>query len=117
MFHGMTKDEAKTAITNYLEKNASDHVTFSFKNYQFDAEVEQFEAKFDIDDAIESAYQIGRNKNILGNVKDYISMLMNTIDITPIFVYNENAMDDYIDFLEVSLPEQVQQPGYYVEDG
>ena len=52
----------------------------------------------------------------MGNVKDYVSLLMHTIDITPTFVYNEEAMDDYIGFLEVSLPEQVEQPGYYVED-
>jgi len=112
----MTKEEAKTAVMNYLKEHTSDHVTFSFKNYEFDAEVEQFEAEFDIDSAIEIAYQIGRNKDTLGNVKDYISLLMHTIDITPAFVYNEAAMDDYIDFLEVSLPEQVEQPGYYVED-
>ena len=116
MFHGMTKEEAKRAVTDYLDEHTSDHVTFSFKNYEFDAEVEQFEAKFDIDSAIETAYKIGRSKGIIGNVKDYISLLMNTIDINPSFVYNEDAMNDYIDFLEVSLPEQVQQAGYYVED-
>lgn len=115
MFLGMTKEEAKTAISTYLEKNTSDHVTFVFKNYEFDAEVEQFEAKFDIDSAIETAYQIGRNKSIFGNVKDYISLLMHTIDISPTFVYNDKVMNDYIDFLEVSLPEQVEQPAYYVE--
>ena len=113
----MTKKEAKTAVTNYLKENSSDHVTFSFKNYEFDAEIEQFEAEFDIDTAIESAYQIARNKNTIGNVKDYIALLMNTVNINPTFVYNDNAIDDYMDFLEVSLPEQVEQPGYYVEDG
>ena len=112
----MTKQEAKLAVEKYLDENASDHVTFSFKNYQFDAEVEQFEAKFDIDSAIEEAYKIARSNNVLQNVKDYISLLMNTIDINPSFIYNEEAMNDYIDFLEVSLPEQVEQPGYYVED-
>lgn len=117
MYLGMTKKEAKTAVTNYLKENSSDHVTFSFKNYEFDAEIEQFEAEFDIDTAIESAYQIARNKNTIGNVKDYIALLMNTVNINPTFVYNDNAIDDYMDFLEVSLPEQVEQPGYYVEDG
>ena len=117
MFLGMTKEEAKTAVTNYLKENASDHLTFSFKNYQFDAEVEQFEAEFDIDSAVETAYQIGRNKSIFGNVGDYISLLMHTVNITPSFIYNDEALNDYIDFLEVSLPEQVEQAGYYVEDG
>ena len=113
----MTKEEAKVAVTNYLEENASDHVTFSFKNYQFDAEIEQFDAKFDVDSAIEYAYQIGRNKTVWGNVKEYISVLMNTVNIDPTFIYNDTAINDYMDFLEVSLPEQVEQPGYYVEDG
>lgn len=112
----MTKEEAKLAVSNYLDENTSDHVTFSFKNYQFDAEIEQFEANFDVDSAIETAYNIARSDNVVKNVKDYISLLMNTIDINPTFVYNEEAMDDYIDFLEVSLPEQVEQPGYYVEE-
>lgn len=116
MYLGMTKKEAKTAVTNYLKENSSDHVTFSFKNYEFDAEIEQFEAEFDIDTAVESAYQIARNKNTIGNVKDYIALLMNTVNINPTFVYNDNAINDYMDFLEVSLPEQVEQPGYYVED-
>ncbi len=116
MFLGMTKKEAKAAVQKYLDENTSDHLTFSFKNYQFDAEVEQFEAKFDIDSAVEEAYQLARNKNVIGNVKDYVSLLMHTIDIEPSFVYNDNALNDYIDFLEVSLPEQVEQPGYYVED-
>ena len=106
----MTKDEAKKAVTNYLDKNTSDHVTFSFKNYQFDAEMEQFEANFDVDTCVETAYKIAINKGIIGNVKDYISLLMNTIDLNPKFVYNEEALDDYIDFLEVSLPEQVEEP-------
>ncbi len=106
----MTKAQAKKAVTKYIDENSSDHVTFSFKNYEFDAEVEQFEAKFDIDSAVDEAYKIARSKNIFGNVKDYISLLMHTINIDPVFVYNEDAINDYIDFLEVSLPEQVEQP-------
>ena len=110
MFLGMTKNEAKKAVTNYLNENSSDHVTFSFKNYQFDAEMEQFEANFDVDSSVETAYKIARTKGVIGNVREYISLLMNTIDINPEFVYNEEALDNYIDFLEVSLPEQVEQP-------
>ena len=65
---GMTKKEAKKAVTKYLNENASDHVTFSFENYQFDAEATQFEAQFDIDSAIDNAYKIGRGNNIVKNV-------------------------------------------------
>ncbi len=110
MFHGMTKEQAKKSVTKYLEENASDHVSFSFKNYQYDAEMEQFEARFDVDSAVEDAYKIARSKSVINNVKTYVSLLMNTVNIDPVLIYNEKALDDYIDFLEISLPEQVEEP-------
>lgn len=42
---------------------------------------------------------------------------MNKIDIDPVLQYNEEALNNYIDFLEISLPDQVKQASYYVEDG
>ena len=77
----MTRKEAKTAVTKYIDENTSDHLTFSFKNYQFDAEIEQFEAEFDIDSAIEDAYKIARSKSVFKNVKEYVSLLFNNISL------------------------------------
>jgi vancomycin resistance protein YoaR len=113
---GMTKDQAKQAVSNYLKQNMADHVTFSFRNYEYDCEVEQFEAGFDVDSAVEYAYNIGRGKNVTQNIKEYISAIMNQIDIDPILVYDENALNDYIDFLEISLPDQVEQASYYLDN-
>ncbi len=113
---GMTKKEATDVVSKYLDENMSDHLVFKYSNYEYDVEIEQIEAKFDIDGAIDSAYEIGRSKNWFQNIKDYISVIMNKIDIDPVLKYNEQALNDYIDFLEVSLPDQVQQPAYYIED-
>lgn len=106
----MTKDEATKVVTKYLSENMSNHLTFSYKNYQYDVEVEQIEARFDIESAINFAYSIGRNKGTMQNIKDYASSLMNKIDIEPVLKYNEQALDDYMSFLEVSLPDQVEDP-------
>lgn len=112
---GMTKEKAKQTISNYLAENMADHLTFSYGNYEYDVEVEQINAYFDIDSAINYAYEIGRNKGPIQNIKDYVSVLMNKIDIDPILIYDENALIDYMDFLEISLPDQVEQPSYYID--
>jgi len=57
---GMTKEEAHLAVSNYLTKNMSNHLTFSYSNYEYDVETEQIEAKFDVDQAVDYAYNIGR---------------------------------------------------------
>lgn len=112
----MTKDEAKKTISNYLNDNMANTLVFEYKNYGYNVEIEQIEANFDIDGAVNYAYNIGRNGNFLQNIKDYISVVMNRINIEPILKYDEKALDDYIDFLEISLPDQVEQAAYYVED-
>lgn len=106
----MTKEEATKAVTKYLSENMADHLTFSYGNYEYDVEVEQIEANFDVESAVNYCYDIGRNKSTLQNIKDYASCLMNKINIEPVFKYNSKALDDYIDFLEVSLPDQVEEP-------
>jgi vancomycin resistance protein YoaR len=113
---GMTKDEATLAVTNYLNENMADHLTFSYSNYEYDVEVEQINAYFDVESAVNYAYEIARGENTLQNIKDYISVMISGIDIDPELVYDEDALNDYMDFLEMSLPDQVEQAGYYIDD-
>ena len=114
---GMTKEEAKEAVTEYLEEEMSTNLVFKYSNYEYNVEIEQFEAEFDIDSAVNYAFNIGRTRGFWGNVQDYASVLLNKINIDPVLVYDEEALDDYIDFLEISLPDQVEQAAYYIEDG
>lgn len=114
---GMTQNEAKTAVTNYLKENMANNLVLKYSNYEYNVAIEQIEAEFDVDSAVNYAFNIGRTKNFFGNVKDYISILMNKIDIDPKLKFNEEDLENYMDFLEVSLPDQVEQPSYYIEDG
>ena len=114
---GMTKEEAKNAVNSYLEENMADNLSLKYSNYEYNVATEQIEAKFDVDSAVNYAFNIGRTNNFFGNAKNYLSVLMNKIDIDPILQYNEEALNNYIDFLEISLPDQVKQASYYVEDG
>ncbi len=112
----MTKNEAIIAVDNYLSENMSDHLVFKYSNYEYNVETEQIEARFDVDRAVNYAYNIGRKSNFFKNAKDYINTLINNINIEPVLIYNEIALTDYMDFLEISLPDQVRQASYYIDN-
>lgn len=113
---GLTKEEAKGTVQAYLNEVMSDYVIFKYNNYEYNVEVSQINAYFDIDSAVNYAYNIGRKRDFFTDISEYTSVLMNKIDIEPVLKYNEHALDDYIDFLQVSLPDQVEQGSYYIEN-
>lgn len=113
---GLTKDEAKRLVENSLDLELNDHLILKYKNYEYYVEIEQFEAKFDIEASVRFAYSIGRSGNILKDIKDSVSVLMTKIEIDPILTYNAEALIDYIEVIEAQLPDQLEQSSYYVDE-
>lgn len=113
---GLTRDEAKKVVHENLNLELNDHIILKYKNYEYYVEVEQFEAKFDIDTSVDFAYSIGRSGKVLQDIKDYVSVLTANLDIDPILIYNKEALTDYIETIQAQLPDQLEQSSYYVDD-
>ena len=113
---GLTKQEAISLLHSELDTKFNDHIVLKYKNYDYYLEPEQIEVEFDVEDSVEFAYSIGREKGMFQDVKDYIAVLMNHINIEPVFRYNENALQKYLEDVEAKLPDQLEQSSYYLED-
>ncbi len=113
---GLTREEAKQLVGEKLKSELNDHIILKYQNYEYYVEVEQFEAKFNVEASIELAYQIGRSGKIGKDIKDYASVLMAKIDIDPILDYNQEALKNYIETIQAQLPDQLEQSSYYVDD-
>lgn len=113
---GLTKDEAIELVNSELSKQMNNHIELTYKNNNYYVEVEQIEAKFDIEASVNYAFNIAKSGNFLEDMQDYISVLMTNIDIEPILVYNDEALTEYLETIETYLPDQVEQYGYYIED-
>lgn len=113
---GLTKEQAKEQVENYLKEVMSDHIILEYKENEYYVGVEQIEAYFDVESAVEYAYKIGRSKNILKDVKDIIGIYFFNITIDPILNYNETELEKYINNIEANLPDQLEQSSYYIED-
>lgn len=113
---GLTKDEAKKLVNENLELELNDHLILKYKNYEYYVEIEQFEAKFDVDASVQFAYKIGRSGNFFQDIKDYAAVLFSKIDIEPILTYNEEALRSYLETIQAQLPDQLEQSSYYVDE-
>lgn len=114
---GLTKDEAITLVNEELKKKMNDHIELVYKNSNYYVEVEQIEAKFDIESSVNFALNIAKTGSFLENIQQYINVLMANINIEPVLVYNDEALTNYLQNIEAFLPDQLEQPAYYVDDG
>ncbi len=113
---GLKKDEAIALISNELKNQMNDHLTLKYKNHEFYIDIEQIEAKFDIEASVNFAFKVAKTGNMIQNVQEYISVLMTHINIEPILTYNKEALEKYLQTIESNLPDQLVQSSYYIED-
>lgn len=113
---GLSKEEAITVVSNALKEQMNDHIILTYKNHEFYVDIEQIEAKFDVEASVNFALNVAKSGNMMQDIQEHISVLMNHIDIEPILTYNEDALNKYLETIEANLPDQLVQSSYYVED-
>lgn len=113
---GLTKDEAIKKVSDELENTLNDHIELSYKNNIYYLEIEQIEAKFDVEASVDLAMNIAKTGNFKQNISEYLNVAMGNINIDPILSYNKDELDRFISSTEMYLPDQLQQADYYVDD-
>ena len=113
---GLTKEEALKLVNEKVNLELNDHIILKYKNYEYYAEIEQFDARFDIESSIDFAYNIGRSGNIFKDIKDSIVVLLSKMNIEPSLEYNKEELYSYIELIEAQLPDQLEQSSYYIDD-
>lgn len=113
---GLTKEEATNSVKEYLNNVMTEQIILNYNNNEYLVAVEQINAKFNVEYAVQYAYDIGRSKNIFKDIKDIVLVLFTKINIDPILEYNENELDKYIEHIQVNLPDQLEQSSYYIDN-
>lgn len=113
---GLTKEEATKLITEELANQMNDHIELIYKNNKYYVEVEQIDAKFDIEGSVNYAFNIAKTGKLFEDLKKYIDVLMVNVNIEPQLSYNDVALTEYLQTIETYLPDQLVQHGYYIED-
>ena len=113
---GLTKEQAIEKVGKNLEDALNDHLELSYKNNVYYLEIEQIEAKFDVNASVDLAMKIAKTGTFKSNMSEYINVALGNINIDPILTYNEEELIRYISNVEMYLPDQLQQADYYLDD-
>lgn len=112
----MSQEEAKEKIEALVNEKLAKEMNLTYEDYNSTINATVLELNYDTNTAIEKAYSIGRDGNLITNnyailksmlFKNYIN-----IDIT----LNEEIVKTTIGDMEANLPNALVQSSYYIEE-
>ena len=114
---GLTSDEAKQKLNEIVKLELEKNIELKYKDFEITISPEQIEANYDIESAIQKAYEVGRKGNIVLNNYDILNALLKKKNIEPSFSYNDEKLGEIISDISKKLPDAVAESAYYIEDG
>lgn len=112
----MTIEEAKGKINKIIETKQSEELTLKNEEFETTLNLTQIDFKFDLESAINEAYNIEKNGNIIKNNYSilFTNLFGNRIECK--YEYDEESLDKKIDNISSKMPNVVVENSYYIED-
>ena len=109
--------EAKTKIEDITQRELGPEIKIKYENeFESSFKAEQIEFEYDIDKAVEEAYQVGKNKNIVENNYSILFSALFGKNIKLENKYNEDLLNTFVDEVNANIPGVVIEPAYYREE-
>lgn len=112
----LNKEEAIKKIQEVTDEKLSSDINLKYDDFETTINGNQFNVKYDVENAVAQAYNIGREGNIIVNNYSilFAKIFKKNIDI-PIS-YDEELFNSKIEDMSAKIPGAVQQSNYYIED-
>lgn len=114
---GLTKEEATSKLTEEFTKQYKADITLEYQDYSVLINGEQINAKYNIEQIVESAYNVGRAGDILENNYAILRCLIKGEEILAKLEYDEKLLDNVVSDVSAKLPGGVTNYSYYIEEG
>ena len=99
---GLTVPEAKKKVDNTIKLNKELKLKFDDKEYILN--LNKLGVNYLVDNMIESAYNIGRNENILSNIKRKIKLDLGEDYVIKLkYTFDEKKIDDYVEYIQSEI--------------
>lgn len=111
----LTKEEAIDKMNEIYGTKAEQQIYLTRGEYETSVTYEALEVKYQVQDAIEQAYQIGRNGNIFQNNFAILHTRNKGADVNLEVTLDQNMIEQIAQNINNSIDDAVVQPSYYVE--
>ncbi|MBQ3415111.1 MAG: VanW family protein [Clostridia bacterium] len=113
---GIGKQQAKEKLEEIYNEKLQKQILTKYEDYESEINPISIETKYNIEKAVEEAYQIGRNSNILSNNYTILFTLIGKKDIKVGSQINEEITKNTIKDIESKLPGAIVESSYYQEE-
>ena len=113
---GLTLEQAENKVNEEMQKKLEKDIIFKAQDYESTIKLSQIETSYNVKDAVEKAYNAGRDGTIFSNNFAILKLMFKKKDIAIESRYNEKLLDDVISDIAVKIPNAVIEPNYYIED-
>ena len=114
----LSKEDTIKQLTEALNKELISEIKFKYgEEYNVTLKPEQIEFKYNIEEVVEEAYNVGRKGNILQNNYSilYTNIFGRKLKIN--YTYNGDLLNQFVEDMKSKLPGIVVEPTYYIEEG
>lgn len=113
----LTINDAYQKLKEELSKQTTKNITVKQGDYETTISLEQLEVDYNIIEAINEAYKIGRNKNIIISNYQILKTNLFHTKIKKEINVNEEELNKIIDDISSKIPGIAVESSYYIEDG
>jgi vancomycin resistance protein YoaR len=111
----LTQEEAKKAVNDVVNSKLNEDLVLKKDDYETSINANQINATFDVEAAVNKAYNIGRDGNILTNNYGIIFTTLFGKNIDCNLNYSNESLDKKIDDVSSKLPGALVDNSYYID--
>lgn len=111
----MSLEEGRDKLNNYINTRLNNNIKFNYEEYNVEVNPLDIGITYNVEEAINEAYNVGRNENIFCNNFNVIKSNIKGKKIDLKTTINEEKFNSFIKEINGNLSNGVQQPSYYIE--
>ena len=111
----LTKEEARKKLTDILNEKLKEDIILKKDKYETCINANQIDGNFDIDSAIDKAYNVGKDGNIITNNYGILFAKLFGKKVECNFNYKEDVLDKKITDISAKMPNVFKDNSYYIE--
>ena len=112
----LSKEEAFAEIQTYINENIPSEIKLKHNDYETSISLDSLSLVFNIQNAVNEAYNIGRTGNIFDNNFKILKLKFSPINIDLSFSIDDEALNNALSDISTKLPDTVIQSSYYIEN-
>ena len=112
---GLTKEEAKKKITNYISSVIPEEIKLTHNDFETSLSSSQLSINFNTDEAVDMAYNVGKTGNIFQRNLTILKSLFTKTNIDPGFSIDMDQLKKDLEDISTKLPDKVIESGCYID--